>query len=201
MKWHRKINRGAALALLLLIGIVVYLSWLAAARRDDLPVIRERASSYVQAELGWTMLPEAYRSASPDVPDAELASYAAQQEQVIRSWYIDHDAITDPLVRRMREGLETQAAGRDVILDYTKEILEVRSIVFEGDRATVMLRTRTSLEIAGRDGVFNEEMYDDTVILQRDGDGWAVVYAALRMPYSWQYEKDFTGGMPPEVYK
>ncbi|NLN45025.1 MAG: hypothetical protein GX153_00455 [Clostridiaceae bacterium] len=200
MNWIRKINRGLVLTLLILIGIVVYLSWLGASRRDDLPVLRDKAAAYLEAELVWSQLPEVYRTAHPTMPAAELAAFADAQADVIEGWYIDHDAIVDPLVGRMRENLAKQAAGQDVFLSYTKEILKVEDILFDTGRATVSLTVRTRLEVAGRQGIYAEDMAD-TVILQKEDGVWRVVYAQLNKPTAWQYEKEDYGGYPAPGFK
>jgi hypothetical protein len=200
MNWVRKINRGVILTLLLLLGIVVYLSWLGASRRDDLPVLREKAAAYLEAELVWSQLPEAYRTPQPGMPAAELAGFADAQAEIIEGWYIDHDAIVGPLVGRMREDLAKQAAGQDVFLSYTKEILKFEDILFDADRATVTMTVRTRLEVAGRQGIYAEDM-TDTVILQKESGVWQVVYAQLNKPTAWQYEKDYNGGVPAPGYK
>ena len=200
MNWFRKINRGVVLTLLLLLGIVVYLSWLGASRRDDLPVLREKAAAYLEAELVWSQLPEAYRTAKPVMPAAELEAFADTQAEIVEGWYIDHDAIVDPLIGRMREDLAKQAAGQDVFLSYTKEILKYEDILFDADRATVTLTVRTRLEVAGRQGIYAEDMAD-TVIFQKEGGVWQVVYAQLNKPTAWQYEKEEYGGVPAPGYK
>jgi hypothetical protein len=146
-------------------------------------------------------------AASRSVPDAstrnaaaELAGFADAQAEIIEGWYIDHDAIVDPLVGRMREDLAKQAAGQDVFLSYTKEILKFEDILFDADRAPVTMTVRTRLEVAGRQGIYAEDM-TDTVILQKESGVWQVVYAQLNKPTAWQYEKDYNGGVPAPGYK
>ncbi len=200
MKWFKKLNRGAILTGLLLLGVVVYLVALSAGQRAQLPAVKQVVADYVQAELDWQMLPPAYRTDSPDMPAQELAAFIQRQAAVIRSHYIDNDAIVKPRVRLMTEGLQAQAAGRDVVFDYRKTITGFEDVVFDGSQVTVSFRSLTTLDGAGMAGGITEET-SDQVILLKTGDRWRVVYAALNKPYNAQQDLYPDGKFPSVVSK
>ncbi len=200
MKWLKKLNRGAILTGFLLLGVVVYLVVLSAGQRAQLPVIRQTVADYVQAELDWQMLPPAYRTDLPDMPAQELASFIQGKAAVIESFYIDNDAIVKPRVRLMTEDLKAQAAGRAVVFDYRKTITGFEDIVFDGSQVTVSFRSLTTLDGAGMAGGATEET-SDRVILQKTGERWRTVYAALNKPYNQQQDLYPDGKVPGVVSK
>jgi hypothetical protein len=190
MKWINKLNRGAILTGVIVVGIIVYLLVLAAGQRAQTPRIKSVVEGYVQAEMTWQMLPAAARSKTPSISAQALATYIQEQTAVIESYYIDNDAIVGPLVRRMASDLAAQAKGQNVLLDNEKTIARYEGFVFEQDRVTVRFLSRTVLETAGlQSGTVQET--NDSVVLQKTGDQWKVVYATLNKPDSGQ-----PGGIP-----
>ena len=184
MKWLNRLNRGVVLTGAIVAGIVVYLILLAAAHRADTPAIKAAAEAYVQAEITWQMLPPAYRKDTPDMPDQELADFIQTQATAIESYYIDNEAIVQPLVKRMTESLTDQASGKGVIRRFEKTISEYDDLLFEQGRVTVKFTSQTLLEGTGIGTPLVEATYD-TLILQKAEGRWEVLFAILNKPYNY----------------
>ena len=192
MNWIKKLNRGAILTGAILLGIIVYLLVLSAGQRAQTPRIQSVVADYVQAELTWQMLPAAARVKAPAMTAQELSAFIQTQTAVIASFYIENDAIVQPLVRRVSADLTAQAKGQDVLLNYQKTITRYEDFVFEQDRVTVSFLSRTVLDSTGS-GSGSVQETNDSMVLQKIGDQWKVVFASLNKPYTAQ-----PGGFPNE---
>jgi hypothetical protein len=188
MKLLRKLNRGAILTFVIVLGVVIYLIVLSAGRQAEIPRIKVAAEQYVQAEIAWQMLPEKYRVEKASMPDAEYQAYIADLSVKIRSLYIDNEPIVQSLIRRLKVDLVQQAKGQGVVFAFQKTISKYERFEFDGDLVTVTMTTQTIYDGPSGTGGGTARMKTvgettDTLILQKVADQWKIVFANLVRPY------------------
>lgn len=183
----QKINRGILLTTVVLLAVIVYLIVLVAAQAGEKPHIEEACRRYVDLEIRYSMLPADVRSGDADMPEEKLEAYLLDMESVLAPQYIDNDRILELALERLRNSLTSQAEGWSVIQEYEKAITSFESFSFSGSEVTVIFKTQTSIERTESTGAKTPSgriagETTDTMVLQKQGDDWRVVYATLYEP-------------------
>lgn len=193
MNYLSKINRGAILTTLVILGIASYLIATAAVQNKEKPVIKQICEAYIQEEVSYNMLPDSYRKDDPDMNASALDDYIAEMEKDIIAYYPDNEQYYKYLIASRTADLTAQANGNGVVFQYTKTILRYDSITFDGDTAEVGMTCSTTIETksSGMSGSslndkFTEDMTDNIILQKIDGK-WKVLYASINRPYGNQY--------------
>lgn len=185
----KKLNRGAVLTVILLLAVVIYLITLAAVQSGEKPEIEKICRDYISLETEYALLPQDYRAGNEIMPEEELQSYLAEMEAAITPYYIVNDRIRQLALERLEGRLIDQAEGWDRILSYEKNITDFYSFSFSGSEVTVLIKTQSIIErpdnpVSKAAGGRVAGETRDTVVLQKNGDQWMVVYAAINEPVS-----------------
>jgi len=187
MKKLDKINRGAMLTAFVLLCVIGYLVGLALVQNAAKPVIEQLCSDYIRTEVRYSMLPAQYRAEAPGMPDAERAAYLADMAKDIKAYLIDDELTSKFTVDNLQTRLENQMNGIGVIYDYQKTIVKFDSIIFSDGIVTVSVRTNTVFDgpVNNSLSIDRQQMAvetTDTLVVQKDGGQWKVVYASLTSP-------------------
>lgn len=193
----KKINRGALLTLILLLGVIIYLIALSAVQSREKPRIEEICRQYVAAEVAYSLLPADYRTEGIAVPEEELGDYIQEMETAIRPFYLDNEKVVSLALDRLADNLRNQAEKGNRLLLFEKEIKDFSSFEFDGNKATVRFRSLTTVERNGGSPGMNPEARltgetDDRIVLQKVDGQWQIVFAELVMftdrydPYSYK---------------
>jgi hypothetical protein len=192
MSFLKKINRGAIVSVIILLSVIVYLVALAVSKSLEMPAIRKVCADYISTEVSYSMLPEAYRTAAPDMPAVEKEQYLADMKQDISSFLVSDGKTGQLILDRLQASLEQQMSGDSVIYEYQKTIIKFESAVFSEELVTVTLQSETVYDgpFPGNDGSTaatrqrQVQNLTDTVILKKIGGEWKVFFASLLTPNS-----------------
>ncbi len=189
MKWISRVNRGAILTGAVVLGVIVYLVVISIVQRASLPEIKQICSAYIAIDVQYSMLPDAERKEAPDITDAELNDYIEQMKKDISAFYPEGEQYSEFAVKAKTSHLEKQAAGHEVIIDYSKKIISYSGFAFKDNAVTVTIITDTSIEKTGQpekgvSGAVRSEM-TDRIILNKTDKGWKVIFASIGTPESY----------------
>lgn len=187
MKFLAKINRGLILTVVIVAAIAIYLIAQSISQADEKPKIKDVCQQYINTAISYSQLPENYRKANPEIPQAELDKYIADMSKDLKAFYTDKEETYKGVIERNKEYLENQAKGVGVVYSYTKEIKEYENFVFDGDTVTVSIGTNSvfdgsdiSSPLSPRGKVTGKTV--DTITLQKVDGEWKVIYAFLEQP-------------------
>ena len=201
MKFLAKINRGAILTAIVLVGVAVYLVAHGISQGITESRIRQICEDYVQAEVTFSMLPEEFRTEKPDMPVALQAQYLQEMASAMESYYVGNDLIDKFGIGRLRQELESQMGGRGTVYDFQKTIAKFESFKFENGLVTVTMKVNTVFDGPAADGATMSRQKTisettDIMILQKENGLWKVFYASLVSPLQ---KNEITSGFP-EAY-
>jgi hypothetical protein len=183
----KKWNRGAILSALVLLGVIVYLTVTGAMQNAEKPAIKAVCENYAQTEVGYKMLPEKYRTVTPTIPKADFDVYLADMEKDIKAFFPSDPESVKFTLDTLTASLTAQSKGTDVVLRFTKKIAKYTDILFEKDTVTVNFNSDNVYESTGSAGGLLTGETQDTLILQKIGGFWKVVYSNLSVPYGNMY--------------
>lgn len=191
LNFLKKLNRGAILTSLIVIGAIVYLVMFGISQNAEKPAIKDVCEKYVSTEIAYRMLPEKYRTVTPSIPKSELDSLIATMRSEVGAFYPEASRNSNYIIDTLTKALTDQLKGTGVVLKFTKDIKKYTSFVFEKDTVTVDFDSSNIYETAAStDGFFpqGEKITTDTqdiLILQRVDGKWMVVYSNLTVPYGY----------------
>lgn len=196
MKFLAKINRGAILTVVALLGVTVYLVVHGIAQGIAESQIRRICEDYVQAEVTYSMLPERYRQEKPDMPASEQAQYLQEMASEMAGYYAGNELIDRFGIGRLRQELENQMAGKGTVYAYAKTIAKFESFKFEDGLVTVTMKVNTVFDGPAADGMAGSRQKTisettDMMILLKENGLWKVFYASLASPLQ---EDDIASG-------
>ncbi len=186
MKWISKINRGAILTGIIIFGVIVYLIVVFIVQSISIPGISDICTDYIAFDVKYSMLPEANRVEQPDMTEDEVGQYIEMMSNELKSFYPAGDQYSKYALNAKSASLQRQAAGIDVILEYTKEIISFRTFAFKDDTVTVTILTETYIDKAGTDpkdmsGSGKMETEDHIILMKSEGQ-WKVIHAEIMTP-------------------
>jgi len=122
MRPGKKINRGVIIAVIAIISVSIYLIGIGIIQNNEKPAIQNVVESYINTYVSYNMLPEKYRIANPNIPQAELDSYISKMESDIKSYFIVNDDSYKFMVNTLKSDLEIQKTETTVVYSYKKTI-------------------------------------------------------------------------------
>lgn len=187
MKLLKKINRGLIVTTVVLAAVVIYLVTLWIVQGKERPVVEETCQNYINTAVSYKMLPEKYRSETPDMKKEELDSYISSMTKDLKAFYTGNEQSFQHRIEQYKSDLESQAQGIGVVYKYQKNIKEFKDFTFDGDTVTVTILTDSVLDgpniyVTGSPRENISAQTTDTITLQKEDDTWKVVYADLQPP-------------------
>src|SRR5690348_2362774 len=91
MKVLKKFNRGVIITTIVVLCVSIYLTGLSIAQNAEKPAIQKVIESYLKTYVGYNMLPQNYRTATPEIPKAQFDSYITKMESDIKSYFAPND--------------------------------------------------------------------------------------------------------------
>lgn len=190
MKILSKINRGAILTSVIILGVIIYLVTLTIMQNNELPRIKQICDTYLQTHVKYSMLPAKYRVAEPNVTTNELSDYLKEMEKNIKAFYPANEQYSKFAIDNFKVNINNQSAGNDIIYIYTKDILTYDDIVFDKNTVDVKFTSKTTTEskstIQGDSSPKTKLTQDtsDNIILQKIDNEWKVIYSSINRPNS-----------------
>jgi len=183
MNYLKKINRGLILSVIVILTVVFYLVSLSASQKSQKSKIQEVCDKYIQAEVKYRMLPVEYRKYE-EMPEEKKNEYIKEMEENIKPYLPEGSQAVELITRRLKNGIENQAEGKDIIHNFEKELIEYEEFVFDKNSVTVTVSTDTSYEGPASDftSASPRTRTQDTVILQKIKGEWKVVYSDISTP-------------------
>lgn len=194
-----KINRGAILTFVVLIGVIIYLMGNYIYNNAQKEVIEEMAQEYLEIYVEYEMLPPEYRKSNPDITEQEMDEFFEQIRDELSVYYPEGEEYFEFEFRRKTQRLlaQAQSPGQRIIVSYDKRILEFEEFLFEGNTVDVKIRTLTSIEYldpldtaGGRDAQITDEMTDHIIFTKVEGE-WKIIYSDISEPYSPRMDMPF----------
>lgn len=190
MRILSKINRGVILTVVVLVGVAGYLIGLEAMHSSARKEIQQICEKYVAAELQYYMLPQAYRTESPQISEQELERYMTAMRDELKGFFVDNEQTYRYKLKELEENLTAQSKGEGVVYEYKKEIVRYK-IEFDGNTASVTLTSTTTYDgpvssYSSKTGASSRQTLTgevtDRLSLQRVNGEWKLTYAALYLP-------------------
>lgn len=188
MNYLSKINRGAILTAMVVLGVVCYLVTTGIIQNNEKPRIKQVCESYLQQEVAYNLLPAAYRLDKPDMPVSVLNDYLAEMKKNIIAFYPTEEQYYKFVIDNRTADLTSQAKGTGIVYQYEKTITKYKDMIFNGDSVNVTFTTSTTIEakdLYGTGSTIKEKItsdVDDNIILQKIDGVWKVVYATINRP-------------------
>lgn len=187
MYYLAKINRGVVLTAIVLIAVVIYLISVTITQNAENPKIEDICKKYIQTEVSYRMLPQKYRIDNPQMPKEEQDKYISDMTNNIKAYYSDNTQSSKYLIENLKNGIENQAKGLQLIFNYQKEFVEFKDINFDNDRVSVTITSNTSFDgyNANNPGKNRDKIHqltDDLITLQKISGEWKVTYANINIP-------------------
>lgn len=187
MKTLKKFNRGVIITVIAVICVSIYLIVLDTSQNAEKPAIKKVVESYLNTYVNYNMLPEAYRTATPNVPQAVLDSYITKMESDIKSYFAPNDNSYKFITDMLKRDLQSQKSEATVVYSYTKTISKYSAFNFDRSTVTVTFDTNSTYDgadindpTAGR--LKLNAVTTDTIVLKKADGGWKIVYSNINRP-------------------
>lgn len=179
MRILKKLNRGAIVTAVVILGIVAYLIGRGIYNKSQIPEIKKVCEQYVEVEVKYSMLPEKNRTVPATISTSELSSYIETMKKDISEYYPKD--FENYSIKNLEYSLKDQAKGVNVVYDYSKKV-QFSKIKFDGKSAIVSLDNLTTFdglspETGARDKVVTTP--SDTIILTNIDGKWYVTFSNL----------------------
>lgn len=188
MRYLSKINRGAILTAIVIFAVICYLTADYIIERQEIPRVKQVCDTYLQTQVGYSMLPSEYRISDPKMSEADLKTYLGKMEKDLTAFYPETKQYQKYLIRNLTDNLTAQAAGIGVIYKFEKSIIKYNSLLFDGSVVNVTFTSNTLIEGDGADiksGSGKQKITTETqdnIILQKVNGSWRVIYANIANP-------------------
>jgi len=180
----RKINRGAAVTVAVVLAVVAYLIITALAENTQKPAVQKACEDFLTDYTAYSMLPQEYRSGEKTMTQEAFDAYIKEMKDAMSPHYVESPkALLENGLEKLENGLLYQFTGGGVITALERDILRYQSFVFEGDFVTVeitsdIIYTGPSVK-GGGSPVQSQTQSTDTVMLRKTGEGYKVVSASI----------------------
>jgi|GEM_PF-2644336 hypothetical protein len=180
----RKVNRGAAVTIAVVLAVTAYLIVTALAENAQKPAVQKACEEFLADYTAYSMLPQEYRSGEKTMTQEEFDAYIQEMRQALTPHYVESPkALLENGLEKLENGLLYQFTGGGAINTLEREVLRYESFVFEGDFVTVKVTSEiryTGPSPKGGDGPMQSRMENtDTVMLRKTGAGYKVVSASI----------------------
>jgi len=187
MKARKKFNRGVILTVLTLLCVSIYLIGLDVTQNAEKPAIQKVVESYINTYVNYSMLPESYRIATPNIPQGELDSYTANMENDIKNYFSANDDSYKFITNTLKNDLQSQTTETTVVYSYQKTISKYTKFKFDKSTVTVTLETNSGYDGPDTNSPNSERLIlnkvtTDTIVLKKISDEWKVVYSNINKP-------------------
>lgn len=190
MKILKKINRGAALTALVVIGVIVYLIINSAVNAIEAENIKAVCSEYIAAEVRYSKLPVIYRSDEQVMPASEQEAYITEMKSHVSPLLVSDATASGQVLSRLEESLRMQMQGQGIIYEYDKKVSEFVSVSITQDVAKVNVLTETifdgpTVQYGGYSQSTRQRqtmVLNDLIVLQKTDGVWRVFSARLATP-------------------
>ncbi len=187
-KFLKHANRGIIVSVIIIMGILTYLTATAVSQGREKPAIETVCREYIAAEIQFSLLPEQYRTLESDMTEEQFEAYLQKLETTLLPFYIDNDRIREIAYEQLSNYLESQLMNQAPVLSYEKTILSFDSFIFDGSQVTVELTTQSTIELPenknfGEPGGRIAGETTDHIVLEKVSNQWLVVYASLSQPH------------------
>jgi len=187
MRALKKFNRGVIITIIAVLCVGIYLIGLDMSQNTEKPAIQKVVESYIATYVSYNMLPESYRIATPNIPQAEMDSYTAKMESDIQSYFAAGDTSYKYITDMLKSGLESQTTDTTVVYSYNKTISRYTDFNFDKDTVTVTVETNANYDGPNSKNTsavrvqLNSVTTDKIVLKKVDGE-WKVVYSNINIP-------------------
>ncbi len=188
MKYLSKINRGAILTSIIILGVIIYLVTNSVNQNNEKPRIKQICETYLETQVTYSMLPVKYRVDKPEIPESEFKAYLAEMKKNIIAFYPDKEQYYKFILDNLTGDLTGQRTGNSILFQYTKEIIKFDEFVFDGNSVDVRFTSKTTIETksvnpakAGQKEKLTQELQDNIILEKIDGQ-WKIVYANITRP-------------------
>src|SRR5665647_1165288 len=146
MKARKKFNRGVIITVIAVLCVSAYLIGLDITQNAEKPAIEKVVESYINTYVGYNMLPQSYRIATPDIPQAEMDSYIAKMDSDIKSYFAADDNSYKFMTDMLKSDLESQKTETTVVYGYEKTISKYTKFIFDKSTVTITVDTNSSYD-------------------------------------------------------
>lgn len=183
MSRKHRVNKGAVLFLILIIGIISYLVSLSVMRSKDEIDIKKFCTDYLAIETQLHMLPEKYRTDSPDISAEELSACIKDMNDTVKLYFIDNENAYSYLIETLERSLTQQAGGGDVLTIFSKSIISVNITEYREDFVDVQIISQMSYSYSTDSSMAgNTIRVADNMTVQKVNGKWKVVYSHFKSP-------------------
>lgn len=197
MKARKKFNRGVIITVIAVLCVSAYLIGLDITQNAEKPAIQKVVESYINTYVSYNMLPQSYRIATPNIPQAEMDSYVAKMESDVKSYFAADDNSYKFMTDMLKSNLESQKTETTVIYSFDKTISKYTKFSFDKSTVTVMVETNSSYDGPDKNNLNSGRLKlnavtTDTIVLKKVNGEWKVVYSNINIP---SQKESFGGGM------
>ncbi|MCI8396928.1 MAG: hypothetical protein HFJ52_04610 [Clostridia bacterium] len=201
MKYLKKINKGFALSIIVLLILIVYLFAVEVGRNSDKPEIEKACKEYIATLDKYASMPENIQKlyGANDISNKEnindnvsktIDNKMKELENELKSKMIDNELaikmqkdILNSYVKNSNDVFEA------VVTAFNRDITKIKKFAFDDDQVTVTLDAKVSQDIKyleyteteakelSKKSDFNPQ--GDTITLKKVDGTWKVVYANL----------------------
>lgn len=197
MKARKKFNRGVIITVIAVLCVSAYLIGLDITQNAEKPAIQKVVESYINTYVSYNMLPQSYRIATPNIPQAEMDSYVAKMESDVKSYFAADDNSYKFMTDMLKSNLESQKTETTVIYSFDKTISKYTKFSFDKSTVTVTVETNSSYDGPDKNNLNSGRLKlnavtTDTIVLKKVNGEWKVVYSNINIP---SQKESFGGGM------
>jgi hypothetical protein len=197
MKARKKFNRGVIITVIAVLCVSAYLIGLDITQNAEKPAIQKVVESYINTYVSYNMLPQSYRIATPNIPQAEMDSYVAKMESDVKSYFAADDNSYKFMTDMLKSNLESQKTETTVIYSFDKTISKYTKFSFDKSTVTVTVETNSSYDGPDKNNSNSGRLKlnavtTDTIVLKKVNGEWKVVYSNINIP---SQKESFGGGM------
>ena len=197
MKARKKFNRGVIITVIAVLCLSAYLIGLDITQNAEKPAIQKVVESYINTYVSYNMLPQSYRIATPNIPQAEMDSYVAKMESDIKNYFAADDNSYKFMTDMLKSNLESQKTETTVIYSFDKTISKYTKFSFDKSAVTVTVETNSSYDGPDKNNSNSGRLKlnavtTDTIVLKKVNGEWKVVYSNINIP---SQKESFGGGM------
>lgn len=197
MKARKKFNRGVIITVIAVLCVSAYLIGLDITQNAEKPAIQKVVESYINTYVSYNMLPQSYRIATPNIPQAEMDSYVAKMESDVKSYFAADDNSYKFMTDMLKSNLESQKTETTIIYSFDKTISKYTKFSFDKSTVTVTVETNSSYDGPDKNNSNSGRLKlnavtTDTIVLKKVDSEWKVVYSNINIP---SQKESFGGGM------
>lgn len=185
MKGLKKLNLGLVLAIIVIIGIVVYCIYVEGERKKAKTDINKTCEEFIQVTNAYAILPEEEQRLGIRKSEINLDNFSSKAESDLKGKMVS-DESAEIQARFLTDVVEKQLLDTSkIITDYERKISKITSYQFDGNQVTVTFNSRVSIKKKYNDAVeekISEDSFDvqgETITLEKKDGNWKVVYANL----------------------